>query len=113
MKKQRIQKAFKKWAWLVNGYGWQFTVKYVMGTENMPDGCTATTTAATRSSWEYLEGFVYVNLIACEDEPDDAIERMVIHELVHMIVSPVETETKENEYVVTSLERIIYGMRKQ
>ena len=113
MKKQRIQKAFKKWAWLVNSYGWKFTVKYVMGTENMPDGCVHSTTAATSSRWEYLIGNVYVNLIACEDETDDAIERMVIHELMHMIVSPIETETKENEYVVTSLERIIYGMRKQ
>ena len=111
--KERFQKQFERWTYMIEHYGWKLTVYYCDSTEDMPDDhkeCNA----CSIHSFQYLEASIYVNLRKCKDLDDEEIEYIVIHELTHLLVAPLQesSETTPLEYTVTTLARIIKGLRK-
>jgi predicted SprT family Zn-dependent metalloprotease len=80
----------------------------------MPDMFTNSgVAAATVSDFRYLHATIHVNVNMCKSSDEDEIEYIVIHELVHLLVSPLQesSETTPLEYTVTSIARIMQGLR--
>ena len=113
--KERLQEQFDRWAYMIEHYGWKLTVTYCDSVEDMPDDFTYEATAGTHHHFKYLEATIYVNLHRCEGLDDECIEYLVIHELVHLLVSPLQesSDVTPLEYTVTSLARIIKGLRNK
>jgi hypothetical protein len=109
-----FRRQFKRWGYMVKSYGWKYTVKYFTASEDMPDGSDAKTGAITKWSFKYLDATISVNLNTCMWMNEDEIEEMVIHELTHLLVSPLmeSSETTPLEYTVTTISRILKGLRK-
>jgi hypothetical protein len=112
--KERFNKQFKRWTYMIEAYGWKLTVYYCGSSEDMPDdhqGCNA----CSIHKFRYLEASIYVNLRKCKDLDDEEIEYVVIHELTHLLVAPLQESSEETplEYTVSSLARIMHGLRKE
>ena len=99
---------------MVEHYGWKLTVCYCDGVEDMPGEFSGDAAAGTLVQFKYLEATVYVNLKRCEGIGESQVEYIVVHELVHLLVSPLQesSETTPLEYSVTCLARVIQGLRK-
>lgn len=115
-----IKKLFSKWEYLVTSYGWKFDVYYYDTYEDMPPKveATPTTLMVTGCDFQHLRGDIHVNLRVCQnfvEENNETIEETVVHELVHLLVSPItdfDVPETPTEYVVTTLSRLFMGMRK-
>lgn len=51
----------------------------------------------THAQWEYMHATVSVNAPRCVGFTDDELERMVVHELCHILVSEMHAEDTTNE----------------
>ena len=112
--KDRFNKQFKRWTYMIEEYGWKLTVYYCGSAEDMPDGheeCQA----CSIHKFRYLEVSIYVNLRKCKDLDDKEIEYIVVHELVHPLLAPLQESSDETplEYTATSIARIMMGLRKE
>lgn len=107
------KRQFKRWTYMIEHYGWKLTVCYCDSIEDMPPGSTFEANACTIANFKYLEATIYVNLKQSEGIDEHGIEYIVIHELVHLLVSPLQesSETTPLEYTVTSIARIMQGLR--
>ena len=108
-----IHKQFRRWVYMVKAYGWKLTVLYHSCGEDMPADASAECCACTLMDFKYLEASVHVNLKMCEDLDEHKLEYIVIHELTHLLVSPLQesSEITPLEYTVTSIARILQGLR--
>ena len=108
------KKQFKRWVYMVEHYGWKLTIVYCDGLEDMPDGASYNTAGWTDTSFRYLEATIHINLKVSENFSEHDIEYVVIHELVHLLTSPMmeSSESTPVEYTVTSIARILQGLRK-
>jgi hypothetical protein len=109
-----FKRQFQRWGYMVKSYGWEYVVKYYTASEDMPDGSDPNTRAITKWSFKYLYATISVNLNTCSGMDEDEIEEIVIHELTHLLVSPLveSSETTPLEYTVTSIARILQGLRQ-
>jgi len=101
--------------YMVEHYGWKCSVNFYDCAEDMPEGVGYECSAYTTADFKYLEAVVSVNLRNCDKLSGHEIEYVVIHELVHLLVSPLveSSEVTPHEYTVTSIARIIQGLRKE
>lgn len=99
---------------MIEHYGWKLTVRYVDSLDDMPDGTSSDCAASTTADFKYLEAVITVNLKRCNDMKEKEIEYVVVHELVHLLVSPLQesSEITPLEYTVTTIARILQGLRK-
>jgi hypothetical protein len=106
-------KQFKRWKYMIEHYGWRLTVCYHDSAEDMPEDSGYETCAITVTNFRYLEATIHVNLKRCEDLGEHDIEYVVIHELTHLLVSPLQesSEATPLEYTVTCISRIFQGLR--
>lgn len=98
---------------MVKHYGWKVTINYYDSMEDMPEGASYNCAGYTVSNFRYLEATIHVNLKRCEDMDEDEIEYVVVHELTHLLVSPLieSSDVTPLEYTVTSISRILQGLR--
>lgn len=108
-----FKKHFKRWTYMIKHYGWKLTVCYCDGADEMPAEATLEANAYTETNFKYLDAFVYVNVRKNCSLSDSEIEYVVIHELTHLLVSPLQesNEITPLEYTVTSIARILQGLR--
>lgn len=100
---------------MVKHYGWRLTVHYCDSMEDMPEEFqTESCAAGTVVHFKYLEASMYVNLRMCVHMNEEEIEYVVVHELTHLLVAPLQesSESTPLEYTVTSLARIFMGLRQ-
>lgn len=111
--KRFIQKQIRRWSYLVTSYGWKFDVNYCANSEDMPAG-NGNCYALAVYQHEYLKGDLYFCLTRCSKLSDDALEEIVIHEITHMLLAPMQnSENGENtERVTTMVSRLFKGLRK-
>ncbi len=108
-----FKKHFKRWSYMVEHYGWKYTVYYHDSAEDMPEKFSYECAADTTADFKYLEASIHVNLRQCQDSDEHQIEYIVIHELTHLLISAMaETEIILLEYTVTSIAKIFQGLRK-
>ena len=112
--KEKLRGYFKDWEWLVTGYGWKFDVEYNKGFRDMPSTSGAETAMVTFANYKYLRAHIYVNLDNCDDgTKDEVLEEWVVHELVHLLLDPIDEDANEKllEYTTTSIARLFLGAR--
>ena len=107
---RRLKKQVKRWLYFVKHWGWKVTLFYCDGYEEMPEEADTTTTAITYCNWNYLEGCVYFNTRLVKDDEDE-IEALVVHELSHFLVSPMQTDKRNVEIAVSMIARTLTGLR--
>jgi len=117
MKNHEIIKTFReqfsRWTYMVEAYGWKLKAYYYDCAEDMPSDATPKCAAYTLPSFKYLEASIHVNVKLCSDMDEKEIEYIVVHELTHLLVSPLQesSEVTPLEYTVTSIARVLQGLR--
>ena len=104
---------FKKWSDIVDKYGWEVSVVYCFCVEDMPESLSYSCNAGTFSTFKYLEATIYVNLRRSEGLSPEKIEYIVVHELVHLLINPIQLDSVPIdgiEYVVTTIARALLGV---
>ena len=91
--KDRIETLFEFWRAQL-GLDWlTIAVGYSEGELAGEPSTCATTTAL----WQYRDASLMFYLPACALLDDDELERVVVHELVHVLNNPIETHLKGRE----------------
>ena len=111
--RKKLQLYFKKWEWLVTHYGWKFDVYYCDKYIDMPRSAGEDTAMITYAKFRYLKAEIYVNLELCSKEDKEALEEMAVHELTHLLLSPLDdmADIEKMEYTVTTISRIFLGLK--
>ena len=109
------KKQFKRWSYMIEHYGWKLTVCYCDSIEDMPEEASEGCAGYTLMRFKYLDATIYINLKVSENQPEHEIEYVVIHELVHLLTSPMmeSSESTPVEYTVTSIARVLQGLRSE
>ena len=108
----RIKKYAFKWKWIVTEYGWKFDMMYCDNFADMPrDVTNERTVAIVTSKFDYLSADIYFNLEIVAELSDDELEEDIIHELTHMLVSPIVESNEMEEYTVTTISRVLMRMK--
>lgn len=107
---KRLRKYLNYWMYFVKHWGWKVTLYFCDGYEEMPDEADPTTTAITYCTWPYLEGKVYFNTRLVKDD-ENWIEELVIHELSHFLVAPMQSDKRNLEISVSMIARTLKGLR--
>jgi len=120
MKKQnkklrtKIRIHIDKWKWIVTWLGWRFDIYYVEKHKDMPDDTSRDkgVNASVYSNWSYLKAQIYFSLEKCMDYDDKELEEIVLHELTHILLDPLDgsTDSEVLEYCVTSVQRVLSGL---
>lgn len=90
---KRIAKYIKKWVPLLGLQQWRLEVNYVE-TYRADDPNTEADTSAT---WQYLKAVLRFYLPCFVHFDDDYVEAVVVHELVHVLVNPMESTCPEDK----------------
>jgi hypothetical protein len=114
MKKRKfIRKTFEKWIYRFGLRWWDVHVVFI----DEPDDIIKTfggpdenlVLASTHVDWRYSLAFVDVNLPALMKLSEDAIERVVVHELCHVLINEMrERAVHHEERVATQLTKAIF-----
>ena len=62
--------------------------------------------ARTYVTWQYATANLHFNLIALVGMSDDKVERIVVHELVHILINEMNEQEQHHE------ERVVTGLTK-
>ena len=108
--KKIINKHFAKWIKSLGLRWWHIDVIYYHDPKDIvrefkTDEGTVVL-ANTWSDWRYGKANIHINLPAFSDLPEDEIETIVVHELVHVLVNEMREEDIDHE------ERVVTGLTK-
>lgn len=105
-----VRKYVRKWSWMVTKWGWQFDVFYHDRYEDLSHEdwgeFSENTAAFVRGSFQYLQGSMHVILEHFVEMDEAGIEAMVVHELSHFLVFPLQ-ESQLAEYTVETISRVL------
>lgn len=110
--KRRVQKYIRRWRCLVPpGYDLYHSFSEVNEDED------ATTAAKTKAQWKYHQGTICWYLPCLCSCTEEYVERTVIHELVHVMLDPMESNVPDKhhelcEWVVEAVARTAIRIRK-
>lgn len=98
-------------------FGWQFEVLYIAEIKEIKGEAKSSSFATIELDWRYLKAVISVYVDNCYEELDelDELEKIIIHELLHMLVNPLQYDNTPHrilEYVVTSLTKIVCEVSK-
>jgi len=113
---KKLKKYFRNWQWMVSHWGWKFSMNTCESFDDMPQEADENTDAISFFNWPYLEGSIFFNLKRMANKTDDEIEEVVIHELCHFFVAPMQRNKNDVEITVTMMSRTLKGLndaRKQ
>ena len=105
--KTRIKKYIDKWRDLLGLWNWHLDVEW---SDNDKDGIVENTEilAHTYVSWQYLDYKITFYLKSFVDKDDEEVEKVVIHEMCHVLVSEMrENTTNHEERVVSNLTNVM------
>lgn len=110
--KSRITPLLDKWAHA--GFNW-WRITYVWDRNEKPD--FPHTAADCEAWWQYRSAKITFYLPVCEDADDEELERIVVHELVHVLIGSIHNfendETREmTEYATENVTRALLYTNK-
>lgn len=90
----------RRWQKLLGLGDWTVRIVFSDKRDKHPD-----TMATSASYWEYRDGTIHYYLPSIEGSTDFELERIAVHELLHMVVGEMRTDEKaqHEERVVTAL----------
>jgi hypothetical protein len=105
-----IKKYLKIWIYRLGRGWWEIDIRYyddpatIVRTFSDPGNGAMLTLAMTTVQWVYTQACIEINLPAFDGMEESKIERVVIHELCHILVNEMrEGEIHHEERVVTGL----------
>jgi len=109
IQQRRVKKYLDKWQ-KPGGFGW-FDIQIEWDREHNLDNDT--TLASCWSNWQYRHATIRFYLPIVKDQSDDELEKAVIHELSHILLSGLQdfsTKDKRDltEYTTTLITDAIY-----
>lgn len=108
-----IKEMFAKWIPRLGLAWWDLTINYYDDPAEIVrifrDGDDGLVAACVTANWMYAEASIDVNAPLVESMDADKIERVVVHELMHILVNELrEGELHHEERVVTGLTKAIF-----
>jgi len=110
---KKTNRLIKKWKHLLKLGDYTFTVEYKQGSSDYhANGFIGI--ACTRASWEYRQATITFWIDELADVPEEDIENIVVHELMHTVVAPISPKHgKLEEFVVENLTMIAINLEKK
>lgn len=109
--KKIVNKYLKKWK--SNLFLGMWTINFNIRSYLSDDG-SHSTAATCDASWKYFTATIDFSLEQMEDLSEDEIEKIVIHELLHIVVNEMREDGIDHEERVTShLQMIMSWMDKK
>jgi hypothetical protein len=110
---QRVRESFNKWRQTLGLNQWTINIHHYYDPEKVVDvfGTEGNiiVVAKTNVEWTYGIAEIQVNILALNDKTDEEIDRIVVHELMHVLVNEMrEGELHHEERVVTQLTNAIF-----
>lgn len=109
-----IKKAFHRWARPLGLLWWHIDTIYYDDHAEIVDRFLRgdeTVAARTYADWRYMTARIEINLIAFSKMDQDEIERVVVHELIHILVNEMrEGDISHEERVVTTLTKAAFWL---
>ena len=107
--RKAINAAMEKWTYRLGLRWWSVGAIYHKGKDakryfKSAEGSTIL--ARTFADWRYCDAFVHFNLPAYDGMSADDIERVVVHELCHILVNEMNATGIDHE------ERVVTGLTK-
>ena len=106
-----VESSLKKWLKPLGLLWWDLTVCFYDDHNDIAqvfktDADSTTVVAKTYVSWQYGTANVHFNLIALVGMTADKVERIVVHELVHILINEMNEQEQHHE------ERVVTGLTK-
>lgn len=92
--KQQISRLAKRWACLIPT-GWDVKHLYLETTNDNDDSHAIM--AETKTQWEYQQASIRWHLPSCCGQEDSWIEGTMVHEMVHVLVAPMESQLPNSQ----------------
>lgn len=90
---ERIERIFTHWTEVLE-LNWMHLVLYRSDTSNSDDADCA---ADTSAKWQYRSAKITVYLPTVANHSDEDLEGIIVHELVHVLIHPMESLTKDKD----------------
>lgn len=110
---KRVRDALSKWVVRLGLGWWHVEARYYDDAKEIKrrfgGGKDSTVAARCYADWRYMEATIDVNLPAWKGRTDDEMERMAVHELMHILVNEMrEGAIEHEERVVTTLTKAVF-----
>jgi len=117
MKLKTIQKLFDLWTYRLGLKWWEINIHYIEDPQTIIDTFRITdneiVVAKTFADWKYMTANIYVNLPSIITMHKYTVERIIVHELVHVLVNEMrENDINHEERVVTSLTKAVFWIEQ-
>lgn len=114
--RNRARRYFEQWTYLLGLRWWDVQVRWYDNERDFRKASGATTdNVAMRISadWRYVAATIWVNVPAIAELSDEELERSIVHELCHVLVSEMhESGEGHEERVVTMLSKAFMWVRE-
>lgn len=111
---ERIKAAFDKWLKPLGLLWWEIKIVYYENPSDIIEVFRAidedrVLVAKTYADWKYASAKICINVPEFRGRTDNEIERIVVHELMHVLVNEMrEGELHHEERVVTTLTKAAF-----
>lgn len=113
MKLKKIKKICNKWIYRLGLRWWEVEVHYVEDPQDVIDifktNDNEIVIGRTYVDWKYMSANVYLNIPSMLNMTHNQIERIIVHELLHVLVNEMrEDGIDHEERVVTLLTKAVF-----
>lgn len=116
MKLKKIKKICNKWIYRLGLRWWEVEVHYVEDPQDVIDifktNDNEIVIGRTYVDWKYMSANVYLNIPSMLNMTHNQIERIIVHELLHILVNEMrEDGIDHEERVVTLLTKAVFWIK--
>lgn len=116
MKLKKIKKICNKWIYRLGLRWWEVEVHYVEDPQDVIDifktNDNEIVIGRTYVDWKYMSANVYLNIPSMLNMTHNQIERIIVHELLHVLVNEMrEDGIDHEERVVTLLTKAVFWIK--
>jgi len=110
-----INKLFRQYKWMVDDLGWDVNLVFVDEIPEEINESLANAQMFVVPQWSYLKANLCVVLNKIESFTKEDIEKIFLHELCHILISPMRENATaaSEEYVATSLSRVMFRLKAE
>jgi len=116
MKLKKIKKICDLWIYRLGLRWWEVTVNYIEDPQTIIDifrvSDDSIVIAKTFSDWRYMTANIYLNIPPMLTMSSNQIQRIIVHELLHVLVNEMRNDGIDHEErVVTMLTKAVFWIK--
>lgn len=113
---KKIKKLCEKWIYRLGLRWWEVEIHYVEDPQDVIDifktNDNEIVIGRTYVDWKYMSANVYLNVPSMLNMTHNQIERIIVHELLHILVNEMrENSIEHEERVVTGLTKAVFWIK--